>query len=34
LAVGATVGVILALPPLVDRLVRSGRVLATTLWIQ
>jgi hypothetical protein len=34
LAVGATVGVILALPPLLDRLVRSGRVLATTLWIQ
>jgi hypothetical protein len=34
LAVGATVGVVLTLPPLLDRLVRSGRVLATTLWIQ
>jgi hypothetical protein len=34
LAVGATVGVLLTLPPLVARLARSGRVLATTLWIQ
>jgi hypothetical protein len=33
LAVGATVGVILTLPPLMVRLIRSGRVLATTLWI-
>jgi len=34
LAIGAGVGVLLALPPLVGRLARSGRVLATTLWIQ
>jgi hypothetical protein len=34
LAVGATVGVLLTLPPLLLRLARSGRVLATTLWIQ
>jgi hypothetical protein len=34
LAVGATVGVILTLAPLLDRLARSGSVLATTLWIQ
>jgi len=34
LAVGATVGVALTLPPLLVRLARSGRVLATTLWIQ
>ena len=34
LAIGAGVGVLLALPPLVSRLARSGRVLATTLWIQ
>ncbi|MBV9048958.1 MAG: hypothetical protein JOY58_11850 [Solirubrobacterales bacterium] len=34
LAVGAAVGVLLSLPPLVGRLARSGRVLATMLWIQ
>ncbi len=34
LAAGAAVGVVAALPALVVRLVRSGRVLATTLWIQ
>jgi hypothetical protein len=34
LAVGATVGIVLTLPPLVARLAHSGRVLATTLWIQ
>jgi hypothetical protein len=34
LAVGATVGVLLTLPPLLARLAHSGRVLATTLWIQ
>ena len=34
LAVGAAVGVILTLPPLISRLARSGRVLATMLWIQ
>ena len=34
LAIGAAVGVLLSLPPLVARLARSGRVLATTLWIQ
>jgi hypothetical protein len=34
LAVGATIGVLLSLPPLVVRLAYSGRVLATTLWIQ
>ncbi len=34
LAVGASVGVVLSLPPLVVRLAYSGRVLATTLWIQ
>jgi hypothetical protein len=34
LAVGATVGVLLTLPPLMALLSRSGRVLATTLWIQ
>jgi hypothetical protein len=34
LAVGAAVGVLLTLPPLIARLARSGRVLATTLWIQ
>lgn len=34
LIVGATVGVLLALPPLIARLARSGRALATTLWIQ
>jgi hypothetical protein len=34
LAIGATVGVVLTLPPLLVRLARSGRVLATTLWIQ
>jgi hypothetical protein len=34
LAVGAAVGVLLATPPLVARLARSGRVLATMLWIQ
>jgi hypothetical protein len=34
LAVGATVSVILTLAPLLDRLARSGSVLATTLWIQ
>ena len=34
LAIGATVGVALTLPPLLVRLARSGRVLATTLWIQ
>ncbi|MGH2891192.1 MAG: hypothetical protein ACRDNJ_16360 [Solirubrobacteraceae bacterium] len=34
LAIGATVGVLLTLPTLVARVARSGRVLATTLWIQ
>ncbi|MGH2856144.1 MAG: hypothetical protein ACRDMJ_01520 [Solirubrobacteraceae bacterium] len=34
LAVGATLGVLLALPILLARVARSGRVLATTLWIQ
>jgi hypothetical protein len=34
LAVGAAVGVLLTLPPLISRLARSGRVLATMLWIQ
>jgi hypothetical protein len=34
LAVGATVGILLTLPPLISRLARSGRVLATMLWIQ
>jgi hypothetical protein len=34
LAVGAAVGVLLTLPPLTSRLARSGRVLATMLWIQ
>ena len=34
LAIGAAVGVLISLPPLVARLARSGRVLATTLWIQ
>lgn len=34
LAIGAAVGVLLSLPPLVGRLARSGRVLATMLWIQ
>jgi hypothetical protein len=34
LALGAAVGVLLTLPPLIARLARSGRVLATTLWIQ
>jgi len=33
LAVGAAVGVILTVPPLL-RLSSSGRVLATMLWIQ
>lgn len=34
LAVGGCVGVLLALPPLVLLLSRSGRVLATALWIR
>lgn len=34
LAAGALAGVLLTLPPLVALLSRSGRVLATTLWIQ
>jgi hypothetical protein len=34
LAAGAAVGVLLTLPPLITLLSRSGRVLATTLWIQ
>jgi hypothetical protein len=34
LAVGAAVGVLLSLPPLMGRLARSGRVLATMMWIQ
>jgi hypothetical protein len=34
LAVGATVGVLLTLPPLIALLSRSGRMLATTLWIK
>jgi len=34
LIVGASVGMLLALPPLIVRLARSGSVLATTLWIQ
>ncbi|HYB28980.1 MAG TPA: hypothetical protein VEF89_20375 [Solirubrobacteraceae bacterium] len=34
LAVGAAVGVLLTLPALIALLSRSGRVLATTLWIQ
>ena len=33
LAVGATVGILLTVPPLLVLLSRSGRVLATTLWI-
>ncbi len=34
LAAGAVVGLLLTLPPLIGLLSRSGRVLATTLWIQ
>jgi hypothetical protein len=34
LAAGALVGIVLTIPPLVVLLCRSGRVLATTLWIQ
>ena len=34
LAIGAAVGVVSSLPLLLARLMRSGRVLATTLWIQ
>jgi hypothetical protein len=34
LAAGATVGVLVSLPMLLVRLAHSGRVLATTLWIQ
>jgi hypothetical protein len=34
LTVGAMFGVLLTLPPLIALLSRSGRVLATTLWIQ
>ena len=34
LVVGATVGVLFSLPPLIRRLARSGNALATTLWIQ
>jgi hypothetical protein len=34
LAVGAAVGVLVAVPALVARLARSGSVLATMLWIQ
>ena len=34
LAAGAMVGVLLTIPPLLVLLSRSGRVLATTLWIQ
>jgi hypothetical protein len=34
LAAGATVGVLVTLPVLLVRLARSGRVLATTMWIQ
>lgn len=34
LIAGALVGVMIALPVLLARLMRSGRVLATTLWIQ
>jgi hypothetical protein len=34
LAVGAAVGVVLTVPALIALLSRSGRVLATTLWIQ
>jgi len=34
LVVGATVGVLFSLPPLIARLARSGNTLATTLWIQ
>lgn len=34
LAAGALVGIALTIPPLVVLLCRSGRVLATTLWIQ
>lgn len=34
LAAGAAVGTLLSLPVLLSRLIRSGRVVATTLWIQ
>jgi len=34
LAAGATVGVLVTLPALLVRMAHSGRVLATTLWIQ
>ena len=34
MAIGATAGVVVSLPLLLVRLRRSGRVLATTLWIQ
>jgi hypothetical protein len=34
LAIGAAVGVLITFPLLLLRLARSGRVLATTLWIQ
>ncbi|MBV9805732.1 MAG: hypothetical protein JO286_01050 [Solirubrobacterales bacterium] len=34
LAAGAIVGIVLTVPPLLVLLSRSGRVLATTLWIQ
>jgi hypothetical protein len=34
LIAGATVGILVALPPLLSLLLRPGRVLATSLWIQ
>jgi hypothetical protein len=34
LAIAAAVGVLVTLPPLIARLTRSGRVLATYMWIQ
>jgi hypothetical protein len=34
LIAGSAVGILLALPPLIRLLLRPGRVLATSLWIQ
>jgi hypothetical protein len=34
LIVGTVIGIVVALPPLLRLLLRPGRVLATSLWIQ
>jgi hypothetical protein len=34
LIVGASVGILVALPPLIRLLLRPGRILATSLWVQ